>query len=77
MESFFGRNTRLLYKFIKSKVSNSNKNEEVDTNIVDDEVTSMQQLQPCDVLIQVDNFLAGGLENVVLDINKIFNCRRT
>jgi GT2 family glycosyltransferase/glycosyltransferase involved in cell wall biosynthesis len=29
-------------------------------------------LAPCDVLVQVDNFLIGGLENVVLDLNKTF-----
>ena len=28
------------------------------------------ELQMCDILVQVDNFLTGGLENVVLDLNK-------
>jgi GT2 family glycosyltransferase/glycosyltransferase involved in cell wall biosynthesis len=28
-----------------------------------------ERLSPCDVLVQVDNFEAGGLENVVLDLN--------
>jgi len=28
--------------------------------------------EPCDVLVQVDNFNAGGLENVVLDLNVAF-----
>ncbi|GAB3526259.1 hypothetical protein GCM10027443_01260 [Pontibacter brevis] len=27
-------------------------------------------IAPCDILVQVDNFLAGGLENVVLDLNE-------
>ncbi|TXI22469.1 MAG: glycosyltransferase, partial [Nitrosomonas sp.] len=27
-------------------------------------------LSPCDILVQVDNFEAGGLENVVLDLNE-------
>jgi GT2 family glycosyltransferase/glycosyltransferase involved in cell wall biosynthesis len=28
------------------------------------------KITPCDILVQVDNFLVGGLENVVLDMNQ-------
>lgn len=32
--------------------------------------TGVPELAPCDVLVQVGNFVAGGLENVVLDLNE-------
>ncbi len=35
-------------------------------------VTQPADAAPCDVLVQVDNFHAGGLENVVLDLNVAF-----
>ena len=31
---------------------------------------NMSDTPPCDILVQVDNFEAGGLENVVLDLNE-------
>jgi glycosyltransferase involved in cell wall biosynthesis len=38
--------------------------------VVDDGV--QEALSPCDILVQVDNFEAGGLENVVIDLNETF-----
>jgi glycosyltransferase involved in cell wall biosynthesis len=35
-------------------------------------VSTMPEIAPCDVLVQVDAFLAGGLENAVLDLNEAF-----
>lgn len=32
-----------------------------------------QRLTECDILVQVDNFLSGGLENVVLSLNQALN----
>lgn len=33
----------------------------------------IRKSKKCDVLIQVDNFLAGGLENVIIDLLKVFS----
>jgi len=38
------------------------------TDVFADDVP--ERLSPCDILVQVDNFEAGGLENVVIDLNK-------
>jgi len=37
-------------------------------DVVADDVQEF--LSPCDILVQVDNFEAGGLENVVIDLNE-------
>lgn len=37
------------------------------TNVLADD--ELERMSPCDILVQVDNFEAGGLENVVLDLN--------
>lgn len=39
---------------------------------VDSSVEITKQLLTCDILVQVDNFETGGLENVVIDLNEIF-----
>lgn len=43
-------------------------NPTTDHDVVDDALGGMQE--ECDILVQVENFEAGGLENVVIDLNK-------
>src|SRR5688572_17476716 len=37
---------------------------------ITESLSVLPSIAACDVLVQVDNFLAGGLENVVLDLNQ-------
>ncbi len=38
-------------------------------NVTMNEKSEVGRVGQCDILVQVDNFLAGGLENIVLDLN--------
>lgn len=62
-DTYRGRLARTLLRFVRVSPS-SRKDEEIVTQI-DASIPS-----ECDVLVQVDNFEAGGLENVVLGLNE-------
>lgn len=67
-----GRVARAIHRYLKTSTSNTkNKNflpaRSEEKKAICSEVA--QSIPDCDVLVQVDNFEAGGLENVVLDLN--------
>ena len=51
---------------VNNSISSGSKSDGDSTN-----PCALDKLESCDILVQVDSFEAGGLENVVLDLNRI------
>ncbi|WLG43464.1 glycosyltransferase [Pseudomonas sp. FP1740] len=65
--SFAGRAARKVWRSVRPASASRPLTEPVQS-IMRADVT--EELLPCDILVQVGNFEAGGLENVVLDLNE-------
>jgi glycosyltransferase involved in cell wall biosynthesis len=66
-----GRLARQTWRTLKTQVHRS---PQTGTGVISVEPTAFPQCvisrEGCDVLVQVENFLAGGLENIALDLNE-------
>jgi glycosyltransferase involved in cell wall biosynthesis len=72
ISTFRGRVVRWVFRRSHSAFGISHqvtRNQTLPINIVEGS-NDKPELHPCDILVQVDNFLAGGLENAVLDISE-------
>lgn len=67
-DTFYGRLARSLWRQLKISTSDVKAAERTEEESATTTVNDSIALE-CDVLVQVDNFEAGGLENVVLDLN--------
>ncbi|MBB5020522.1 GT2 family glycosyltransferase/glycosyltransferase involved in cell wall biosynthesis [Chitinivorax tropicus] len=69
-ETLVGRMARRIWRTFSSEALTSMSSASANTfqaSVLADDKSKC--LSPCDILVQVDNFEAGGLENVVIDLN--------
>ena len=67
-----------IYNIIKGKIKNSrliNKSiigkENINNKKIEQYISTNFEISECDILVQVENFTSGGLENIVLDLNEV------